>query len=330
MKNNKYVLVLLLCMAGLFNAYAQDKLAYIDENYVVSQLPEYKTIQEEMNAYETRVKGELDKMNEEYQTKLKDVQEKSQDPNTAQVILQAKVKELQDLEQQIVEMQRNIQQEYQAELGKKLQPVYEKMQKAVDDVSAANGNAFIFRIEALYYQEEANNLSDAVLKKLGVTPTETVSGRGNLKSSNKIGVFDVNKGLPQLPEFKAAEKEIETYTAKLQEGIQKIQQEIQQVASIVEREGDTMPEARRQELGKQYQAKQQELQKAQQAAQDQLGKKRNDLLEPIYKKLQDNINAVAKAQGYSYILKIESSLYEPEANNITNAVLTKLGVTPQE
>ena len=327
MKNNKYVLVLLLCMAGLFNAYAQDKLAYMDENYVVSQLPEYKTIQADMKTYEDRVKGELEAKNKEYETKLADFRAK-QEAGAEPIILEAKAKELQDLEQQILEMQRNIQQEYQAELGKRLQPVYEKMQKTVDEVSAANGNAFVLRVEALYYQVEENNLSDAILKKLGVTPTSTVSGRGNLKSSNKIGVFDVNKALPQLPEFKSAQNELQTYQKKLQEGIEKIQLDIRKVQQEGSQEG--LPEARYKELAQQLQAKQQELVQTQQSAQEQFSKKQNDLLEPIYKKLQDTITATAKEQSYTYVLKIEASLFEPEANNITNDVLKKLGVTPQE
>ncbi|MDX2301868.1 MAG: OmpH family outer membrane protein [Microscillaceae bacterium] len=328
MKNNKYVYILGLWLAGLISAHAQDKLAYIDENYVVTQLPEYKTIEAEMKAYEDRARGEIDAKRKEYDTKVSEFK-KAVEAKSPDVILQAKQKEIQDLEQQIVEMQQNIQQEYQAELSKRLEPVYQKLEKAVNETSVQNGNIFILRKEALYYQVEENNLSDAILKKLGVTPTTTVANRGNLKSSNKIGVFDVNYALPQLTEFKNAEKELSTYQQKLKEGIEKLQLDLKQIEDQVTQNPD-LPEAKRKELAQQYEAKQGEVLKAQQAAQEQFSKKQSELLEPIYKKLQDTINAVAQEQGYSYVLKVEASLFEPKENNISNDVLKKLGVTPQE
>ncbi|NJO01560.1 MAG: OmpH family outer membrane protein, partial [Bacteroidia bacterium] len=154
------------------------------------------------------------------------------------------------------------------------------------------------------------------------------AGADNLKAQNKVGVFDVNYALPQLPDYKRAQSELEIYQKKLQEGLQAKQLDLQKLYDQVQGLGPDAPQAQRQELGNKLQVGQEELQKAQQDAQTQFGKKQTELLEPLYKTLQDKINEVAKENGFSYVLRLEASLFEPENSNISDMVLKKMGVTP--
>lgn len=56
-----------------------------------------------------------------------------------------------------------------------MQPVYTKVGKAIEDVAKENGYTFILNqqiggLDVILYGDEKNDVSDLVLKKLGVTP----------------------------------------------------------------------------------------------------------------------------------------------------------------
>ena len=54
-----------------------------------------------------------------------------------------------------------------------MQPAYDKIQKAIDAVAKANGYTHVLSPEVVLYveNEEEANLSDRVLKQMGITPT---------------------------------------------------------------------------------------------------------------------------------------------------------------
>ncbi len=331
MKNKSVLFIALaLCLLSL-NLSAQGKIGFVDETYIAQNLPEYATIQQEMKAYQDKAQAEIKALEDEYTKKIQEVE--ALDPEvTPGPIVQSRLKEIQDLEKQIQELQNLANQEYQGMLSQKLKPVYDKMSKAIEEVALAQGNIYIFRIESLLYKQDKNNLSNLVLKQMGVTPTPNpeldTSTWGSPTASNKIGVADINYILPKLPAFTDAQKVMKVYTDKLQESVQKIQAEYQEI----ERRGGQMtpetPKAQRDQLVSELKAKQEELLKAQQNAQEQMSKKQNTLMEPIEKDVMEKIKEVSEAQGYTYILRIEASFYEPAENNISDSILRKMGVDP--
>ncbi len=324
MKNKPIFALLLLLLAGYTQTQAQ-KVGFVDVTYVITQMPEYQKVQEEMKAYEAQIKPEVDAKQKDYETKVEKYKELAAQTPPPTALLQSKLKEIQALEQEIGQMQQDIQREYQGQLAEKMAPVNKKFQETVSALSAENGNMLVLRQEALYYQVPGNNISDMILKKLGITPTEPITGAGNLKSSNKIGVFDANAALPKLPEVKRLEQELKTYSEKLREGIEKLQLDLQKTAQEMEAAVEA-PEARRKELAARAQELQSQLVKAQQDAQEQYANKRDQLLQPIYDSLEAKIKEVATQENYTYVLRIEASLMEPEQYNITEKVLQKMGV----
>jgi len=57
-----------------------------------------------------------------------------------------------------------------------LQPAYDKIQKAIDDVAAENGYSHVFRAEALLSGRDTDEISTLVLAKLGITAKAPTGG----------------------------------------------------------------------------------------------------------------------------------------------------------
>ncbi|MCU0443714.1 MAG: OmpH family outer membrane protein [Microscillaceae bacterium] len=324
-----WILTAVFATFGMFaSSQAQDKFGYVEELYVLEQMPEYKQAEKEMKEYADAMKAEIDAKQKDLETKAKAFDVLRNNKETPVSLLETKYKELQDLQKQIGELQQVIQAEYQDRLAKKMNPVYTKVQKAVEDVSKDNGNMFIFRKEALVYQVEENNASDLVIRKLGLTPpTTTVVGRGNLKSSNKIGYFDANVVIPQLPDYKKAESEMAVFRKMLETDLGNKRKMIEKIAGEMQNTPN-MPEATRKAKEAEGQKLVQQYQEAEQGFQSKLQEKYLKLMEPLNKQVQDKINEIAKESNYTFIFKMEASLYEPNDANVSDAILKKFGVTP--
>lgn len=331
MKTNYFFWMVLLVFFTSLTAKAQ-QVGYVDVNYVLEKMPEYKTVQDEMKVYEDKAGAELKSKETEFEKKVKELEAMAQTPNPNQALIQARYQELQEMEKQVQELQSSLQTEYSSELSKRLKPLEEKLKKAVDDVAAEKGGIYILRREASIFEVPENDLSDAVLKKMGITVTDATAGKGNLKSSNKMGYFDSNKVIPQMTNYKQAQSQVETYTKKLQENLDAqrtiIQQKMQQLEQL--EKGGTASEDAKKKLRTELQTLQTEFQKSAQDAQTKAQQKSSDLLNPILDEVQKTIEQTAKDNGFTYILKMETLLYEPAGNNLGKPVGAKLGVTDEE
>jgi len=162
-------------MAGAIQLSAQDnlKIGYTNADYVLSLMPEAKQIDAELKAYEKQLQNQIQAKNNNLQQKMAEYQENS--PQWDDLIRTDKERELQSLNE-------NIQQFYQeaeAQMGKKrnalLKPVYEKIGQAIEDVAKENNFTHIFSagapgLDVLLYAREQDDVSNLILKKLGITP----------------------------------------------------------------------------------------------------------------------------------------------------------------
>ncbi len=326
--NIKRIFSLAVVFASCLSAsFAQDKFAYFDENYAMPLLPEYKAVQAEMETFQKQIKTELDKMEKEYQDKLKALKDIAGKPDASAVVLEAGQKELEGLDKRIQKIEAEAQEESKAKFAKKMDPINTMVGKALEEVSKELGGVYVFRRESAMYIVEENNVSDLVLKKLGVT-VPAVPNRGSLKSNNKLGYFDQNYVVPLLPEFKKAKKDLETFQTFLKAEMEKIQTEGSKLMQELEQLGAAMPPAQKQAKSDELQKLDTKLQEMQQAANGKVQEKYTKLLEPIIKNLQTKVDEVAKENGYTYVFRLEVSLEEPKEANISDLVLKKLGITP--
>ncbi|RVU24838.1 OmpH family outer membrane protein [Sandaracinomonas limnophila] len=173
---NKFVLALgLIFGLATMPLTAQVKIGFINADYILAQMPEAKQVEEDLKntqkQYETL-----------YQSKVKDFQDKlaafeKLPATTSDVIKQDKEKELQNLQSSIQEFQQNSQTSLQKKQAQLLQPLLKKIEENMHAVADANAFTYVFNYDAgmgtapilLHFPADAN-MSDLVLKKMGITP----------------------------------------------------------------------------------------------------------------------------------------------------------------
>ena len=170
-------LVLLAVMGMLaFVSHAQTatvKVGYADVDYIFTQMPESKQIESDLKALQTQLKNQIDTKYQDYQKKLQDYQANI---NTMIDAVRANTeRELVQMQQNIEKLQQDAQTTVQAKQNQLMDPVFKKVGKAIEDVAKENGYSFILSqqiggLDVILYGDEKMDISDLVLKKLGVTP----------------------------------------------------------------------------------------------------------------------------------------------------------------
>ena len=158
----------LLCV-GLGQVWGQTpKFGYTSVDYVLSLMPEMKAVEADFMAYKKQLESRLETKADEFKRKSEDLQRNYQTMNDLEK--SDKQEELQMLQQSIYKFN----QESQTSLEKKnkelLEPLFDKVQRAIDKVSEREGYAYVFKAESLLFAKDADDLSDLILKELGITP----------------------------------------------------------------------------------------------------------------------------------------------------------------
>lgn len=187
--NKVKILVAVVCMVAMSvvsNAQtaANLKIGYTNVEYILALMPEAKRIESDLKAYSTQLESQL-------QTKYKDFEAKGEAyqkgaATMTEVVRADKEKELMNLRSSIEEFQKNAEVSLQKKQQSLLEPAYKKMQGAIDEVAKENGYTYVFNSDAGYgtnaillHAPEDGNISDLVLKKMGVTPPAKGSAAAN-------------------------------------------------------------------------------------------------------------------------------------------------------
>lgn len=149
------------------------KVGFADVEYIFSQMPESKTIESELQALQTQLKKQIDAKIADFQKKLAEYQQFG--ANVPEAVRQNTERELRQMQENIEKLQQDAQNEMQRKQTQLMDPVYQKVGKAIEDVAKENGFSLILNnqisgLDVILYGDEKLDVSDLVLKKLGVTP----------------------------------------------------------------------------------------------------------------------------------------------------------------
>lgn len=165
---------LMLAVATTAPLMAQ-KIGYTNVDYVLSQMPESKQIEADLKAYSGQLEAQLKSKTTEFQTKLEAYQKGG--ATMTDLVKADKEKELQQLQSSIQDFQKSADQSLQQKQQQLLKPALDKLQKAIDDVAKESGYSYVLNSDAGYgttpvllHAPDDANISDLVLKKMGVTP----------------------------------------------------------------------------------------------------------------------------------------------------------------
>jgi len=164
----KYALVVLCVL--LSTAVAQTKIAYINSQTIMEQLPEAQDAQKQLDALTLEWQNELNRMAADIQRKVDEYDKRKlimTDKRRAEV-----EKELQELDKKLVEY-RNQKFGANGELFTKqnelMKPIQEKIFKAVKDVADAEGYDYVVDRSSstlLLYANSKHDLTQKVLEKI--------------------------------------------------------------------------------------------------------------------------------------------------------------------
>lgn len=169
MKISKYLIIAIVALISV-NVFAQDlKFGHINVQELVSQLPENIEAQKKLQKEAESLQSNLKVMTEDLDQKYNDYMA-SRD-TLPDLIRATKEKEIQDYDQRIKNFNMLAQQNLQKKEQELLQPIIEKVQKAIDEVGAENGLIYIFDVSSkvvVYHSEQSVDCAPLVRTKLGV------------------------------------------------------------------------------------------------------------------------------------------------------------------
>jgi len=149
------------------------KVGHMDMQYVLSAMPEMKQVQSQL----ITLQGQLEK---QAQAKQKDFEEKynryvSEGQQMAEAIRVDLEKELSQMQQNAQEFATNAQQTLQQKESQLMQPIYDKIGAAINTVAKEGNYSYVINagvpgLDVLYFADPTMDVSNDVLKKLGVEP----------------------------------------------------------------------------------------------------------------------------------------------------------------
>lgn len=158
-------------------AAAQQKIGYIDSEYILSKLPEYATVQQQLDRMAQSWQTELDELKVELDEKFREYQ--------ARELLYTN-EERQRRRQEIVQEEEALERLRVKYFGPEgdiflqqeqlMRPVQEKILQAINDVATSEGYDYIFDASGEFlfmFKRDQYDLSDTVLRELGIDVEST-------------------------------------------------------------------------------------------------------------------------------------------------------------
>ncbi|WP_419701257.1 OmpH family outer membrane protein [Mucilaginibacter sp. NFX135] len=156
-----------MLFAGNF-ANAQTKIGHINFNKLIDMMPETKTIQTTMEAYQKTFIDQLTTMNNELTTKGNDFQKNQATMTDA--VRSAKGTEIQDIQKRMQDYQNDARQKVEQKQQELTKPLIDKATTAITAVAKEKGYAYVLDSSqvSLLVSPDADDLLAAVKLKLGL------------------------------------------------------------------------------------------------------------------------------------------------------------------
>lgn len=160
---------LVLCALPI-SLFAQDaKFGHINSQEVITLMPEIANIEKTVDEVGKQYEGEIMKMQEEYNVKVKEFQEKQD--SMPEGIKKVRVTEIQEIETRVNTFRQTAYQEIQKKQQDLFVPIREKVVKAINDVALEGKFTYILDLGSqavIYKSPTSNDITAAVKKKLGL------------------------------------------------------------------------------------------------------------------------------------------------------------------
>lgn len=158
------LLIVLFCVAGTIQA---QKFGYVNSAALLAEMPEVKQFESNLEALQKQLQKKGQGMVEKLQQDYLAIQQKIERGELSPQQQQQEGKKLEERQQEIAKFEQDMVNQLQEKRNKELQPIVDKVNKAIADVAKENGYQFIFDQAVLLYYEESQDVSSLVKAKLG-------------------------------------------------------------------------------------------------------------------------------------------------------------------
>jgi outer membrane protein len=163
----KKISILLFVLIASLQVNAQSKVGTIDVEYILSQMPDLKEAGNQARIYSEDLNAQLQLKVKKYQDLAKVYQDNELSYNEAEK--NSKLQELQILEQDLQKFQQNSNSLVQVRQNELLQPLYAKINVALQEVATKGSFTQIITInETLAFIDPKFDITFAVMTKMGV------------------------------------------------------------------------------------------------------------------------------------------------------------------
>lgn len=160
------------------NGQSSVKVRFIDLQYIAQQLPSFKKAQAELKVFNKQLESEM--MNKQTELKKKMETYQKEEATLSDLIRASRQQEINRLRDELVKFDRTAQQQSLAKEQQLLAPIYKSISKNVETYSNDKQIDFVLQKDKLVYDTQAFNISNDILKKMGVTP-KAVTPKGGKK-----------------------------------------------------------------------------------------------------------------------------------------------------
>lgn len=171
----KLVLSLALIIGGMALSNAQSKIAHINIQQLMTEMPEFKTAQAELKKLEATYAQDLQDSQKELQAQAKAFEQETATLTDAEIEarkaeFEKKAQKLQTMGANIQEAQNTAVQELQKKRQEKLMPILTKVQEALEKVAAAQGYDYVLDNSqgGQVLVARGKDLTEDVKKELGI------------------------------------------------------------------------------------------------------------------------------------------------------------------
>lgn len=174
-----WIIAIAVLGLGISNVNAQAKFGYVNAAEMLYLMPEMKKVEIALDSIQAELGKQYQAQMDEYNLLLKKYEDQQKN-GASQTMLQLTQDEIIAKEQHLTKMQTSYQEIAAEEQQRLLQPLNDKILKAIKDVAAERSMNYIFDISkgAVLYWDEKDDVSKDVRKKLGISETATLPNNG--------------------------------------------------------------------------------------------------------------------------------------------------------
>ncbi len=151
---------------------------------IIAQMPESKQAENQLSIQQTQAENEGKRLQKEFDEKYAAYQKAG--AQLTEAVRKDRETELQNLQTRIQDFGRSAQESLQNKYKQLMAPILSKVQQAIDTVAKQTGYQYILNVSSnnsnILYAAEENNVTELVLKRLGIAPGQTAEKSTKLPS----------------------------------------------------------------------------------------------------------------------------------------------------